>query len=283
MRSIAPSLFKEFDMQNQDQPALISEVIRSFDQLASMWQVIVADRGDADLRDLPGLTIRWADSRFPFWNTLIFSEWNAGRKYAGDILAQASAYMRGKRQPGLIWICEEFLVPPVRASLPEIAAERGLAFSLTCHGMEGEFLPIPAPSHPGLSFVRATTEELMLAYGEINAAGYGWEPEIGHAGLKHSRLWKEGMQAWLGLEDGLPVTAAATIANQGSLFVALVATTPAAQRKGYGEAVTRKALYEGARQTGLTRAVLHATDAGMPVYRRIGFRKVATFRLYGLA
>jgi GNAT superfamily N-acetyltransferase len=270
-------------MQKQDQPAPISEVVHSFDQRASMWQVIVADRGEADLRDLPGMTIRWADSRFPFGNALIFSERNAGRKDTGDILGQASVYMRSKLPPGLIWICEEFLIPPTRASLPEIAAEKGLTFSLTCHGMEGEFQPIPEPSHPSLTFVRATTEELMLAYGGINAAGYGWEREIGHAGLARSPLWTQRMQAWLGLEDGLPVSAAATIANQGSLFVALVATTPAAQRKGYGEATTRKARYEGAGETGLTRVVLHATDAGMPVYRRIGFRKVATFRCYGLA
>ncbi|GAA3310662.1 hypothetical protein GCM10020295_78340 [Streptomyces cinereospinus] len=35
--------------------------------------------------------------------------------------------------------------------------------------------------------------------------------------------------------------------------------------------MTRKALYEGARATGLTRATLHATAAGAPVYPRIGF------------
>jgi len=45
--------------------------------------------------------------------------------------------------------------------------------------------------------------------------------------------------------------------------------------EGYGEATVRKALYEGARATALKRTVLHATEAGFPVYRRIGYRKVA--------
>ncbi len=44
----------------------------------------------------------------------------------------------------------------------------------------------------------------------------------------------------------------------------------------------RKALYEGARATGLTRSTLHATLAGAPVYERIGYRKVATIGFYGL-
>ncbi len=270
-------------MQDQQQDDVPLKAIRSFDQLVSMWGGIVADRGDTDLRERPGLTVRWADNRFPFWNTLVFSERCASRACAAEILAEASTYMRSKTQPGLVWVCEEFLAASARPTLPDIAAKTGLAYSLTCHGMEGEFPALPEPSHPTLSFVRATTEELMLAYGAINAASYGWEPEIGHAGLKQAPLWKERMQAWLGVENGVPVSAAAAIANQDSLFVALVATMPAAQRKGYGEATTRKALYEGARETGLKRAVLHATDAGMPVYRRIGFEKVATFQLYGLA
>ncbi len=54
------------------------------------------------------------------------------------------------------------------------------------------------------------------------------------------------------------------------------------QRRGYGEAVTRKALYEGVRATGLTRATLHATAAGAPVYPRIGFEPNSPMRFYAL-
>ncbi len=35
--------------------------------------------------------------------------------------------------------------------------------------------------------------------------------------------------------------------------------------------------------TGLTRGVLHATDAGKPIYARMGFRPVATYTLFGQA
>jgi hypothetical protein len=46
--------------------------------------------------------------------------------------------------------------------------------------------------------------------------------------------------------------------------------------------VTRKALFEGARATGLTRATLHATAAGAPVYPRIGFEPNSPIRFYAL-
>jgi predicted acetyltransferase len=67
------------------------------------------------------------------------------------------------------------------------------------------------------------------------------------------------------------------------LFLALVATLPGKQRKGYAEATVRKALYEGYPATGLKRTVLHASDAGFPVYERLGYRAVANIRLYKLA
>jgi hypothetical protein len=43
------------------------------------------------------------------------------------------------------------------------------------------------------------------------------------------------------------------------------------------------ALYDGARASGLTRATLHATEAGAPVYERIGLRRVGAMEAYGLA
>jgi predicted acetyltransferase len=70
------------------------------------------------------------------------------------------------------------------------------------------------------------------------------------------------------------------VEDAGNLFLALVATAPDSRRKGFGEAIVRKALHEGGRRTGLKRATLHATDAGMPVYERIGYRKVGTIFSY---
>jgi GNAT superfamily N-acetyltransferase len=134
-----------------------------------------------------------------------------------------------------------------------------------------------------LRYERVTTEEHLRAYADINSLSYGFPLEAGRAGLAGSALWKGKMHSYLGYENDIPVSAAATVINDGCLFLALVATTPAAQRKGYGEATVRKALFEGARATHLTRTVLHATDAGFPVYQRIGYRKVSTIQAYQLS
>ena len=149
-------------------------------------------------------------------------------------------------------------------------------------GMAGDLLPVPDPVHPDLTFVRVRTDEHLRAYADLQSSAYGFPLEEGRDGLVGSAHWKSEMYAYLGMRGDVPVACAATVEAQGRLFVAFVATDPQWQRRGYGEAVTRKALYEGARATGLTRATLHATVAGAPVYPRIGFTPNSPIHFYNL-
>jgi GNAT superfamily N-acetyltransferase len=258
------------------------EAIESVQQLADTWSRVVHDRGTGDVADPPGMAIRWADSKFPFWNCITFTDRNCGSELLDERFAEATAYMRRRSQPGLIWLFEDLLDPACRKRLPKAADRAGLSLSLSGFGMAGDILPIAEPHHPELEFVRVTDEDQLTAYADLNSRAYGMPLEAARDGLAGSVLWKAGMYTYLGLADGVPVSAAATVATGKCLFLALVATAPEAQRRGYGEATVRKALYEGARATGLTRTTLHATLAGAPVYERIGYRKVASIGFYGL-
>ncbi|WP_197539774.1 GNAT family N-acetyltransferase [Janthinobacterium agaricidamnosum] len=228
------------------------------------------------------MAIRWADSQFGFWSCIALIEQDVSRQLLETRLQQAVELMRSKKQPGLIWLFEDLLDPAARDALPETIEQAGLTLALAGFGMAGDILPIPEPHHPELRFVRVTTEEQLLAYADINARAYGMPLEAARDGLQGSALWKQGIHAYLALENDVPVSCAASVAVDGRLFVALVATNPDAQRKGYGEAVTRKALHEGAKATGLTRAILHATMAGAPVYERIGLHKTSSVHFYEL-
>ena len=66
------------------------------------------------------------------------------------------------------------------------------------------------------------------------------------------------------------MSTATTIVHDDVLYLALVATTPDARRKGYAEAVIRHSLQKAHDTTGLNRTILHATEAGFPVYKRMG-------------
>ncbi|MEU3953870.1 GNAT family N-acetyltransferase [Streptomyces achromogenes] len=260
-----------------------TESIESMEQLALVWRAMVLDRDPAaDVRDLPGIAVRWADCRFAFWNCVTLTEVDADPALLGERLRQAADIMRAKRHPGFLWLFEDLLDTEARAQVRAEAEKAGLEYAFPGTGMAGDLLPLPEPAHPELTFVRVTTDDQLRAYADLNSRAYGFPLEDGRDGLLGSTLWKNQAHAYLGLRDGVPVSCAATVEADGRLFVVLVATAPEWERRGYGEAVTRKALYEGARATGLTRATLHATAAGAPVYPRIGFRPNSPMGFYSL-
>jgi GNAT superfamily N-acetyltransferase len=253
------------------------------EQLAVVWRAMVLDRdANADVRDLPGIAVRWADCQFAFWNCVTLTEVDADAALVEERLRQAADIMRAKRHPGFLWLFEDLLGDEARAGVRTAAEGAGLEYAFPGTGMAGDLLPIPEPTHPDLTFVRVTTEEHLRAYADLNSRAYGFPLEDGRDGLLGSTLWRKEVHAYLALHDGVPVACAGTVEAEGRLFVALVATAPDRQRKGYGEAVTRKALYEGFRATGLTRATLHATAAGAPVYTRIGLKPNSPMHFYAL-
>ncbi|ROP42534.1 GNAT family N-acetyltransferase [Saccharothrix texasensis] len=261
----------------------LADSVESVEQLAAAWRGMVLDRDpDADVRDLPGIAVRWADSRFAFWNCVTLTEVGADAELLEQRLGQVADIMRAKRQPGFLWLFEDLLADDARAALDAAAGRAGLRHAFPGTGMAGDLLPLDEPGHPDLTFARVSTDDQLLAYADLNSRAYGFPLEAGRDGLAGSTLWKNNVYAYLALRDGVPVACAASVEAAGRLFVALVATDPDWQRRGYGEAVTRKALHEGGRATGLTRATLHATAAGAPVYLRIGFRPNSTVHFYGL-
>jgi predicted acetyltransferase len=66
----------------------------------------------------------------------------------------------------------------------------------------------------------------------------------------------------------------------GYRYVALVATDPAHQRRGYADATMRRALEVAAEQHGGAPSFLHATEAGRPVYERMGYAAVTTHTIF---
>ncbi|RJQ76542.1 GNAT family N-acetyltransferase [Pseudonocardiaceae bacterium YIM PH 21723] len=261
----------------------VVDAVESVEQLAVGWKAVALDRDPAaDVRDLPGIAVRWVDGRFAFWNAITLTETGIGPETLDLRLAQIVQIMRTKHRPGFLWLFEDLLTAEARAELPGLIDRTGLSWAMDCTAMAGDVLPIPEPTHPDLTFVRVTTDEQLTAYADLNSRAYGFDLADGRDGLEGSGLWRSGIHAYLALRDGIPVACAGTVDTAGRLFVVLVATDPEHQGKGYGEAVTRKALHEGHLATGLSRATLHATEAGRPVYARIGLRPGTRIPLYSL-
>ncbi|RKT88038.1 Acetyltransferase (GNAT) family protein [Saccharopolyspora antimicrobica] len=260
-----------------------ADSLESMHQLTVAWRAVVLDQNPhGDVRDLPGIAVRWADCQFPLWNCIALTDIAPDAALVAEHLSHAADIMRTKTFPGLVAVFEDLLTDDARATLGSAAERAGLHHAFSGTGMAADPLPAPQPEHPDLTFVRVRTEAQLCDYADLNSRAQGFPLEAGRDGLTGSTLWETRVHAYLGLRNGVPVTCAATTEAAGRLFVMLVATDPRWQRRGYGAAVTRKALHEGAKATGLTRATLHATPAGAPVYARMGFKPNSPIHFYGL-
>ena len=254
-----------------------TELAESLHQFISIWKLLAKPFPQADRVDQPGLAISWADISFPFYNSLFLSEEISDVKLLQNRIGKAAAYMRAHSNGGWFVICLDKLSGTAKENLGEILAKEKLNPAIPMTGMAGDILPFEAPGHPALRFVRITDDQTIKDFVELNCVGYNLPVELGHSVIGEHSLWHEHAYGFVAYEGHTPVSTATAIVNEGCLFLFLVATAPEARRKGYAEAVVRHALETAHAATGIKRTVLHASEDGYPVYRKIGYHTTAKF------
>lgn len=208
---------------------------------------------------LEGVAVLWADVPLPFLNLGIVDSPCAD----GD-----------ERHPWLGCLCEEWVPDDWR----DVVADAGMHVSMPLTGMLAERILPPRRPAPALELRRVADERSRRAAAELNNAAYGL-PEGLCDCLIDPAFWPDDMHGYVGAVDGQDVTTTSVFAVRGTLYVALVATHPEHGRKGYAEHAMRHALSEGAAALGLQRSILHASEAGRPVYKAMGYEDTARFAL----
>lgn len=252
-------------------PSNDAELSESLHQFITTWRLLGKGFPHADQTDRSGLAMSWADTSFPFYNIVFLNEPISDAKVLRTRAQEASDYLQAKSHGGLFVVFPDYLSGTAKENFTEILAEAKLVAAIPATGMAGNIFPLKAERHPKLCFVRIEDDATIQTFAELNCAAYNLPMETAVSVTKDHSLWKDHAYGFLAYEGDKPVATATAIINEGCLFLFLVATLPEAQRKGYGEAVVRYALQVAHEATGLQRTVLHATDAGYPIYARLGY------------
>ncbi|MBB6098350.1 GNAT superfamily N-acetyltransferase [Deinobacterium chartae] len=93
-----------------------------------------------------------------------------------------------------------------------------------------------------------------------------------------ARVHEDGYRQYVAWLDGEPAGWARCVVVNGAAVLDRVMTRPQFRRRGVGRALTLRALHE-ARAAGAERAALVASSAGVPLYRSVGFERVADSRV----
>jgi ribosomal protein S18 acetylase RimI-like enzyme len=149
------------------------------------------------------------------------------------------------------------------------AGDPGMAADL--HALD-ELSPLPA----GLSIAHAEDRKALEDWRDVFCAAFDAPLPDGQAWVDATLqvgIARAPWRLYVGYLDNKPVATNILFSGAGVASVYGVATLPEARGKGIGSAIMRKPLGE-AKAAGYRYAVLFATEMGLPVYQRMGFRRV---------
>jgi len=164
--------------------------------------------------------------------------------------------------------------------MAKLAASRGMA--------RGEDIPLMVAEDPAqLSAAQAvsglTIRELLPDEAHLHArlAAIGFEAplEMFLQLMTPSVLAAPGVRCYVGEADGQPVTTGLGVSLGPYVAIFNIATPPGQRRRGYGAAVTARAVADGL-AAGAKWSWLQSSPAGYTVYERLGFRTVETWQCW---
>jgi ribosomal protein S18 acetylase RimI-like enzyme len=189
----------------------------------------------------------------------------------GPTITEVLAHFRRVERPFSWWVSPGDQPTDLGARLLDaglVGTEAELAMALGLDRL--------APSEPpaGLVVRRVSTADELGDFARVTAAN--WTPPDRHvsryyATIKAALLAANSPQRYyVGYRDDEPVAVAEMTVGGGLVGLYNIATLASHRRRGFGTALTLHPLLE-ARTEGYRTGVLQAAEAGVGMYRRIGF------------
>lgn len=236
--------------------------------------------GYADLMEATGTALGWptvrterfvavdAGTPFPFQNCVVPLR-PFGPDEADDLLAEVRDFFAPRPGgPYLLWC--GFPTPHL--------GDRGWQLMghppLMLRPPGGDAPPLP----DGLEIVTVTTPEGVEEFGTTMVEAFP-VPELAgqpYGGYGPELLDVPGWRMWIGRIDGRPVATAAVHVHGGHNDVEWISNRPETRGRGVGAAVTWAATLADPSLP----AMLIASDAGQPVYERMGYLRLTRFTLW---
>ena len=253
------------------------EVDLSIRQFRDAWRVMCSSTPSRSAAVGDGIEYIFSGLPIGFFNVALLT----GRGVPGDELQshaeQACEWASDKSVPWLFVVTHEAFADGVDATSTLDGC--GLAPMMPLTGMVARQVDPVTHIPEGLQLTVPDDDAECGRVLDMNSLAYGMDLEAGKVVLGRRSFWTDHVPV-VGMVGTTPASSAAVLIVNGYRYVALVATDPVHQRRGYAEAAMRHALEVAARRHGDLPTFLHATDAGRPIYERMGYAPVATHTVY---
>ena len=211
----------------------------SLSQFTNAWRLMCRDGSRYAVSTTEGVELVFSGLPIAFFNIGFVT----GRDVSAGALAasagRASDWAARQGVPWLFVVTHEALQAGVDATAALDAA--GLAPLMPLTGMiASRVAPLVRPPD-GLQLTAPEDDEACATITAINAKAYAMELDAANEIIGRRSFWRDrfAVVAWA---SGTPVACAAAMMVDGHRYVALVATDPAHQKRGYADAAMRRAL-----------------------------------------
>ncbi len=261
-------------LRDMSQVALVRAVeanLTAFHVSLSAWPVIALHRDEDRI---------WTVSqrRFSLCNVLLEAQFEAGHVDTW-INRALTPYLTSN--VNIMWKLGPSTKP---VDLGDHLIKHGFLVRPTLRGMALDLASLePAPAPPGLEIREVTDPGTLDLWRQALGRGFGW-PDYGAQDVADNLdyFFRAALErpfvAYVGVIGESPIASSLVFFGAGVAGVYHVSTAPDRRQQGLGSAITRAPLME-ARRRGYRVAVLHATEMGYPVYRRLGFEEVCAVGL----
>lgn len=168
------------------------------------------------------------------------------------------------------------LRPGASPALAELAAARAMSVEAEVPLMVMDPAVATCARPPAGLELRELSPEQAGLHASVAAAAFEAPQEFLARLMIPDVLRLPGVRCYLGEVDSQPVTTGMGITLGAFVGVFSIATPPAHRRRGYGAAVTTRAIADGM-AAGAKWSWLQSTPAGYATYARLGFRAVETW------
>ena len=254
-------------------PMTKDDVDVSISQFADAWRVLCGASPDHAFDEDADIDYVFSGLPIPFFNAAVITARDVTHDGLDTLGRGAITWAADKAVPWMFLVTHEAVAPGVDVS--STLEPHGLVPLIPMTGMRAQRIAPAQRAVHGLDLDIPRDDEACAAIFDVNAAAYGVSLDACKATHGKRAFWN-GYQPALGRVNGTPVASAAVFMVGGCRYVALVATLPDQQRRGYAEAAMRHALDAAAAAHGDTPTTLHATDAGRPIYARMGYEPIAS-------
>ena len=239
--------------------------------LIEVFGIIAGAQPNAVVRHDDGVATIASGLPMSLFNQILIESGSATSRAIGD----AVALMRERGAPWVLTLAKD-----LDDRLIAVAADLGLVLDPGegFPGMAVSPLPAPEPEPAGLE-IRRVAGASLPDHASVVERGFEIDRAIIDAVVSDAIAADPRFAYYVGYVDGVAVVSGLGVQTGNTIAVFNIATLEEARRRGYGAAITRRILTDGA-LLGCTIGTLQSSDVGRPVYEAIGFRTVATYAGY---